>query len=141
VVLAFCLRTEKKTEGPIELRSVPFLEGEWYNEDALVTFEADLDDALNLANFQNSVDGLSAIGADVDFRVGTEEVSLFVNSITIKTAEEFENFVKLCTELDRVTNGRCVFMLEFVDTSAADVRVLQIELDDNGAYSVWMANV
>ena len=127
--------------GPIEPRPVSFVDGEWYNEDTLVAFEADIADTLNLANLKNCVDGLSAIGADIDFRVGDKDVSLFVNNIIIKTSEALERFVKYCIELDSVTNGRCGFMLEFVDTSAADVRVLQIELDDNGAYSVWMANV
>ena len=126
--------------GSIDLCPASFVEGEWYNEDTLATFEADLDDALNLENLKNCVDGLSAVGAGVDFRVGEKDVSLFVNNITIKTTEEFERFVKLCIELDQVTDGKCGFMLEFVDTSDTDARVLQIELGDNGTYSVWMAN-
>ena len=127
--------------GPIILKPSSFADGEWYNEDTLVTFEADIDDALNLENLKNCVDGLSAIGADVDFRVGEKDVSLFVNTITIKTTEEFERFVKLCIELDRATDGKCGFMLEFVDTSNTDARVLQIELDYNGTYSVYLATV
>ena len=127
--------------GHIELRPGSFVAGEWYNEDTLATFEADLDDDLNLENLKNCVDALSAIGADVDFRVGEKDVSLFVNNITIKTAEEFERFVKLCIELDRATDGKCGFMLEFVDTSRTDARVLQIELGDNGTYSVCLATV
>lgn len=115
--------------------------GEWYNEDTLATFEADLDDDLNLENLKNCVDALSDIGADVDFRVGEEDVSLFVNNITIKTAEEFDRFVNLCVELDHVTEGKCGFMLEFVDTSITDACVLQIELGDNGTYSVYLATV
>lgn len=127
--------------GPIILKPSSFADGEWYNEDTLVTFEADIDDALNLENLKNCVDDLSAIGADVDLRVGEKDVSLFVNNITIKSTEEFERFVKLCIELDRATDGKCGFMLEFVDTSRTDARVLQIELGDNGTYSVCLATV
>ena len=127
--------------GPIILKPSSFADGEWYNEDTLITFEADIDDALNLENLKNCVDELSAIGADVDLRVGDKDVSLFVNNITIKSTEEFERFVKLCIELDRATDGKCGFMLEFVDTSGADARITQIDLDDNDGYSVWMATI
>jgi hypothetical protein len=127
--------------GPVELQNSLLVEGEWYNEDNLITFEGEIKDVLNLEDLKKCVAELSALGADVDFKVDAEEISLFVNNMTINAIDTFDCFVKLCLELDRVTDGKCGFMLEFVDTSDTDTRVLLIDLDDNGAYSVWMANV
>lgn len=127
--------------GPVELHNSLLVEGEWYNEDNLITFEGEIKDVLNLEDLKKCVAELSALGADVDFKVDAEEISLFVNNMTIKAIDTFDCFVKLCLELDRVTDGKCGFMLEFVDISDTDTRVLLIDLDDNGAYSVWMANV
>jgi hypothetical protein len=61
--------------------------------------------------------------------------------MTINTTEKFERFIELCIELGRITNGQCGFMLEFVDASGSDARIMQIDLGDNGEYSIWMANV
>ena len=127
--------------GPIEPKISSFVEREWYNEDTLATFEADLDGTFNLESLENCVNGLVAAGADVDFRVGEKEVSLFINNMMIKTTEEFEHFAELCIDLNRITEGKCGFMLEFVDTSGADARITQIDLDDNDGYSVWMATI
>lgn len=125
--------------GPVELQNSLFVEGEWYNEDNLITFEGEIKDVLNLEDLKKCVAELSALGADVDFRVDKEEISLFVNNMTIKTSDTFNCFIKFCLELKRVTAGTCGFMLEFVDTSDAEARIMQIDLNDNGGYSVWMA--
>ena len=127
--------------GLIEPKISSFVEGEWYNEDTLVTFEADLDGTFDIESLKKCVDGFAVIGADVDFRVGEKDVSLFINNMTIKTTEKFEHFAELCIDLNRITEGKCGFMLEFVDTSGADARITQIDLDDNDGYSVWMATI
>lgn len=127
--------------GPIEPKISSFVEGEWYSEDTLVTFEADLDATVDIENLKKCVDGFFSVGADVDFRVCEKEISLFINNMTINTTEKFERFIELCIELNRITNGQCGFMLEFVDTSGSDARIMQIDLGDNGEYSIWIATI
>ena len=127
--------------GTVESQNSSFVEGEWYNEDTLIAFESSANDILNLVELKKCVEELAKLGADVDFRTDSEEISLFVNNMTIKTMDTFDCFVKLCLELDRITDGTCDFMLEFVDTSDAEARIMQINLDGNGGCSVWMAKI
>ena len=126
--------------GTVEPKNSSFVEGEWYNEDTLIAFESSVKDILNLVELKKCVEELDKLGADIDFRTDSEEISLFVNNMTIKNTDTFDCFVRLCLELDRVTDGKCEFMLEFIDTNDVDARIMQIELGDRGAYSVWMAN-
>jgi hypothetical protein len=127
--------------GPVELQNSLWVEGEWYNEDSLVAFEGSVADVLNLEDLKKCVAELSALGADVDFRVDKEEISLFVNNMTIKTSDTFACFMDLCMDIDRLTNGNSSFMLEFADTSDADARVMMIELDNSGEYVVSIVAV
>lgn len=127
--------------GPVEPKKSSFVEGAWYNEDSLVAFEGSVADVLNFEDLKKCVEELSALGADVDFRVNKEEISLFVNSMTIKTADTFACFMDLCKDIDRLTNGNSSFMLEFVDTTDADARVMMIELANSGEYVVSLAAV
>lgn len=127
--------------GSVAPKNFLFEEGEWYNEDSLVAFEGSVADVLNLEDLKKCVAELSALGADVDFRVDKEEISLFVNNMTIKTSDTFACFMDLCMDIDRLTNGNSSFMLEFADTSDADARVMMIELDNSGEYVVSIVAV
>lgn len=141
VLLAYGKKDGEFYNGPIEQKVSSFVEGIWYNEDTLVAFGGSTSEVLNLEDLKTCVTAFSALGADVDFRIEGDEITFYVNDMTIKTVAEFERFVDLCKEVQRLTHGDAGFILEFVDMSDAEAQVMIVDLDDNGTSTVGVASI
>ena len=113
--------------------------GEWVSEDTSVVFDDDITDGMDADAIKKCVSEYIAMGADVDF--DEENMSFYLNYITLKSAKDVEKFVEIYNELNRATCGKCSYIAEFADKSADDVRVMIIDFKENEEYSIEITEI
>ena len=121
-----------------EITEIPD-DGVWVAEDTSVVFDDDISDKMDVGCIAQCAQAFMQLGADVDFSSQTS--SLYVNSITLQSRKDFEQFINICADLDKATDSHCSFLADFVDLSGKDARVLSIDFGSNPTPIVTMAAV
>lgn len=115
--------------GSIDSESIAaHLDGEWVSEDTAVVFDADVTEDMDVEAIKSCAKDYADMGADVDF--DEDALVLFVNYISLRSADDIKRFVDIYNALDRATCGKCGHMAEFVDKTESDARVMIIDFDE-----------
>ena len=89
--------------------------------------------------FNKCVEDFKALGAEISCIDNPYDI--YVNSITLNSSRDILEFIRICGELDRATDGQCSFMAEFVDFSGKDALILVIDLDDTSVPVIKIAEI
>jgi hypothetical protein len=108
---------------------VGHMDGEWVSEDTAVVFNDDVTEDMDIEGIKKCARDFADMGADIDF--DDETLELYVNYITLRSADDIKQFIDIYNALDRATCGKCGYIAEFADKTQADARVLVIEFEDN----------
>jgi hypothetical protein len=108
---------------------VGHMDGEWVSEDTAVVFNDDVTEDMDVEGIKKCARDFADMGADIDF--DDETLELYVNYITLRSADDIKQFIDIYNALDRATCGKCGYIAEFADKTQADARVLVIEFEDN----------
>ena len=126
--------------GSIDSESiVGHLDGEWISEDTAVVFDDDVTEDMDVEAIKKCAHDFADIGADVDF--DEKKLILFVNCITLRSADDIKRFIDIYNALDRATCGKCSYILEFVDKTQADARILELDFDVQGKSIIKVTSV
>lgn len=112
--------------------------GAWITPDTCVVFDDDLTESMNPEQIKECAEAFSKIGdhSDVDFRNDPNGISLFVNHLELKSGKDFESFIEISKKLLFATDGKAGLASEFVDLDSEDAKILVIDFEEKGSYSV-----
>ena len=115
------VETESETEKPTFTENL---------KKSLIGVTSALDDNDLLNEWLS--DSLKLLDTELVVDFDEDALVLFVNYITLRSADDIKRFVDIYSALDKATCSKCGCMAEFADKTQADVRVMKINLDEQG---------
>ena len=112
--------------------------GAWITPDTCVVFDDALTESMNPEQIKECAEAFSEMGdhTDVDFRNNPNGISLFVNYLELQSKKDFESFIEISKKLLSATDGKAGVSGEFVDLDSEDAKILVIDFEESGSYSV-----
>ena len=115
-------------------------DGNWHSpKEAIICCPEDLT-GLDREAITWVIQELSALSEHDNLTDRPEELSFYLNNLSIHTSKEFEKFVRLTGELIRLMRGQCDTYAELVDWSASHSRILKVDFTERGDYSMTLAS-
>lgn len=106
--------------------------GIWFTPVPAVTYDAHDIASTDLQQITNICKELCTMSSGDLLQTGENEIHFSLEHLKLKSRADLEHYISLCHQLMVLTNGDCTVWEEFADLSAADPRMLQIDIQPDG---------
>ncbi len=127
--------------NPVE--SPALCEGIWEACDTAISFEEDINDALDLDGIRKCANDLIELDEEIDinFEIDDKTALLYLNDISLNTVEKVKKFIDICERLQTATNYTCGFLTEFVDYTVATPRIMILDILSSDSPKILIASI
>lgn len=122
-----------------EVHSIPET-GRWRNmNNTPVIFDDDTIEGIDFEEIEKCFQDFELIGAEI--QVNKKDFWHSVDWMTFESSEQIQQFIAICSRLQRATKGNCYFCTEFVNLEPDDAQIMVFEFDQDGTPTVKIASV
>ena len=115
--------------------------GNWYAPGTTLIYDPENLDGLDVKAIASVIEELNSLNEDDNIIVSENRISYYMDDFQPKNAEDFKKFAYLAGRLIDLTKGSCYVCAELVDLDNPHGRILKINFENNGKYTITMAAV